>query len=110
MVNWKKESFNRINYMALPKLHLQVVTLIGGKTRMVRRKVMEHLSGLMEGDTSGNTCRMFHMGMEYSDGQMEMYFKDKSNKIKEKVMDITEWQVEPSIMDSTKMIRSTERE
>jgi hypothetical protein len=32
----------------------QMVTVIRGNTRMVRRKDMEHSSGLMETDTSGN--------------------------------------------------------
>ena len=50
------------------------------------------------------------MGMEYSDGQMELYIKDNTNKIKEKVMHITGGQVATSIMDSTRMIRSTEKE
>ena len=48
--------------------------------------------------------------MEYSDGQMELYIKDNTNKIKEKVMHITGMQPAPSIMDSTRMIRTTERE
>ncbi len=38
----KEESGYRINYMALSKLHLQMVTLIGGKSRIIRRKDMEH--------------------------------------------------------------------
>ena len=48
--------------------------------------------------------------MEYSDGQMEMHIKDNGNNVKVKVMDITGGQVATSIMDSTKMIKSTERE
>jgi hypothetical protein len=32
-----------------------MVTVIGGNARMVRKKDMEHLRGLMETDTSGNT-------------------------------------------------------
>ena len=75
--------------MALPRLHLQVATLIGGNTRIVREKDMEHMSGLMETDTLGSTCRMSNTAMEYSHGQMELYIKDKTNKVKEKVMDIT---------------------
>ena len=54
MVIRKEESGIRTNYMALSRLHLQVVTLIGGNTRMVARKVMQHLSGQMEIDTLGS--------------------------------------------------------
>jgi hypothetical protein len=64
MVISKEESGVRINYMALPRLHLQVVKLIGGNTRMVTRKVMEHMSMLMEPDTLGNSCRMSSTDME----------------------------------------------
>jgi hypothetical protein len=32
-----------------------MVTVIGGNSRMVTRKDMEHKSGLVEADTSGNT-------------------------------------------------------
>ncbi len=76
MVNNKEESFIRINYMALPSLHLMMVALIGGNRRMVTRKDMEHMSGLVEADTSVSGCRVTSTGMEYSDGQMEMYIKD----------------------------------
>ncbi len=72
---------------------------------------MQHMSILVEADTLGSGCRMTNTGMEYSDGQMEKYIKDNINKVKkEKVMDITGGQVATSIMDSTRMIRSTEKE
>ncbi len=89
---------------------MKVATLIGGNSRMVTRKDMEHLSGLMERDTLGSGCRMTNTGMEYSDGQLEMYIKDNSNKIKEKVMHITGGQMARSIMESSRMVRCTERE
>ncbi len=54
MVIRKEESSIRINYMALLRLHFQVVTLIGGNKRMVTGKVMEYLSILMETDTLGS--------------------------------------------------------
>ena len=110
MVIRREESFIRINYMALPRLHLQVVTLIGGNTRMVTRKVMEHVSGLVERDTLDSGCRVTNTGMEYSDGQVELYIRDNSNKIILKVMHNAGGQVAESIMDSTRMIRSTEKE
>ncbi len=96
--------------MVLPRLHLKVVALIGGNSRMVRRKDMEHLSGLMEGDTLGSGCRVSCTGMEYKDGQVELYIKDNSNKIILKVMHIAGGQMALSIMDNTRMIRCTERE
>jgi hypothetical protein len=110
MVIRKEQSFIRINYMALPRLHLMMATLIGGNTRMATRKVMQHISILVEADTSVSGCRVTSTGMEYSDGQMERFIKDNSNKIKEMVMDITGGLMAMSIMDSTRMIRSTEKE
>ncbi len=96
--------------MALARLHMQMVTLIGGNTRMIRRKDMEHMSGLVEVDTLGSGCRVSNTAMEYSDGQMERYIKDNSNRIKQKVMDIKGGQVAMSIMDSGKIIKCKERE
>ena len=87
-----------------------MVTLIGGNARMVKRKVMEHLSGLMETDTLGSGCRVTFTGMEYTHGHMEMYIKDNGNKITEKVMHIGGGQVAMSIMDSGRMIICTEKE
>ncbi len=86
------------------------VALIGGNARMVTRKDMEHLSGLVEADTLGSGCRMPSTGMEYSDGLVELCIKDNTNKMIEKVMDITGIQLAKSIMDSTRLIRCTERE
>ena len=65
MVNRIEESTIRINYMALPRLHLQVVALMGGDKRIITRKDMEHKSLLMEGDTLGSTYRVSNTGMEY---------------------------------------------
>ena len=89
MVKRKEESGIRINYMALPRLHMLMVALIGGNSRMVTRKDMEHLSGLTERDTLGSGYRVTCTGMEYTHGQVEMYIKDNGNKIKKMVMDIT---------------------
>jgi hypothetical protein len=44
-----------INVMDAERGNSQVVTVIGGNSRMVRRKDMEQERGLMETDTSGNT-------------------------------------------------------
>ncbi len=96
--------------MALPRLHMTMVALIGGNTRMVREKDMEHKSGLMETDTLGSTCRVPNTGMEYTHGQVEKYIMDNGNKIKKKVMDITDGQMAMSIMDSGRKVICTERE
>ncbi len=78
---------------------------------MVRGKDMEHMSMLiMEPDTLGSGCRMTSTGMEYTDGQIELYIKDNSNRIMSKVMHIEGWQVATSIMDSGRIIISTEME
>ena len=65
---------------------------------------------LVETDTSGSGCRVSNTAMEYSNGQVELYIKDNSNKIISKVMHITGGQTPMSFMDSTVMIRNTERE
>ncbi len=65
---------------------------------------------LVETNTSGSGCRVSNTGMEYSNGEVELYIKDNSNKIISKVMHITGGQTQMSFMDSTVMIRSTERE
>ncbi len=110
MVLRKEESGIRINYMALQKLHIQLVALFGGNRRIIKKKDMEHKSGLVENDILGSICRILNMGMEYSHGQMKVYIKDNGYKIAEKVMDITGGHMAMSIMDSTRMMTSTERE
>ncbi len=87
---------------------MQMVTLIGGNSRIIREKDMEHLSLLMETDKLGSTCRVTNTGMDYSHGQVEKYIKDNGNKITKKVMHITGGQVAMSIMDSSRMIICTE--
>jgi hypothetical protein len=109
MVIIKEESGISTNYMVLPRLHFKMVALIGGNTRMVARKDMEHKSGMMEADTLGNTCMVSNTGMECTDGQMERYIKGNGNKIKKMVMHISGVQVAMSIMDSGRMIICTER-
>ena len=46
-----------IIYMGLPSVQSQVVTVIGGKIRIIRETDMDHFTGLMEGDTRGNGTR-----------------------------------------------------
>ena len=58
-----------------------MVTVIRGNSRMATRKDMEHLSGLVDRDTSGSGCRISNTGMEYTDGQMEESIMDSGNRI-----------------------------
>jgi hypothetical protein len=44
-----------INNMGAQRWNTQMARVIGGNARMVKRKDMQHTSGLMETDTSGNT-------------------------------------------------------
>jgi hypothetical protein len=69
------------------------MAVIGENTRMTRGKDMEYMIMIMEADTSGNTCRIKHTGMEYSDGHMDQYIMDNANRIKEMAMHITEMQM-----------------
>jgi hypothetical protein len=55
MVRKNMENGILINYMDAERGKEQVVAVIGGNTRMVTKKDMEHSRGLMETDTSGNT-------------------------------------------------------
>jgi hypothetical protein len=48
--------------------------------------------------------------MEYTDIQVEMYTMDNGNKITDMVMDIGGGLMEMNIMNSTRMVSSTERE
>ena len=49
---------------------------------------MEHLSGLVEADTSGSGCKISDTGMEYTDGQMEEYITDNGKSIRGMASDI----------------------
>ena len=82
------ENIILVNVMAVQRRNMQVVTDIGGNTRMATGKDMEHLSGLMEGDTSGSTCRISDTGMEYTDGQMEESIMDSGNRVRRMVTEM----------------------
>jgi hypothetical protein len=96
--------------MGLPSVHIQLVTVIGGKIRMVRRKDMDHITGLMDRDTRGNTSRRRVTGMEYTDGQMEQYIMGNKNRIRKMVMAIIGGQMEMNTTESTRMTRDGETE
>jgi hypothetical protein len=70
-----------------------IMAFIGENTRMARGKDMEYMIMMMETDTSGNTCRVYHTGMEYSDGQVEQYIMVNGNRIIKMAMDIIEMQM-----------------
>ena len=71
---------------------------------------MEHLSMLMETDTSGSGCRISNTAMEYTDITVEVYTMDNGNKIRKMAMDIKGGQMVTNTMVSSKMICQTERE
>ena len=62
--------------MDAQRFNIQVATVIGGNKRIIRRKDMEQLSGLVEADISGNGCRVTCTAMEYADITVEMYTMD----------------------------------
>jgi hypothetical protein len=87
-----------------------VMAVIGENTRMATGKDMEYMIMMMEGDTSGNGCRVTDTGMEYPDGQMEQYIMDNLNRVIKMAMDIKEMQKAQNTMDSTRMTRDKEKE
>jgi hypothetical protein len=89
MVRNNLQNIILVNVMAVERGNGQMVTSIGGTSRMVRRKDMEHLSGLMETDISGSGCRVTCKGMEYTDGQTEENILDSGKRIIIMVMDIS---------------------
>jgi hypothetical protein len=80
-----------------------MVAVIGGNTRITRWKDMEHLSGLRKTDTSGSSCRISVMVMEYTDGKMEQSIMDSGNRISRMVTDIGRVLMELMIIPSGRM-------
>ena len=87
-----------------------MATVIGGNTRMVSKKDMEHGRLLVETDTSGKSVMMRNTGMEYSDGLMEEYITESTKRIREMEQDIKGGQMEKNIGDSTRMTCNGEKE
>ena len=54
MARRKLENGSTINYIAAARFDSQTATVIVGNTRIALRKNMEHLSILVEANTSGN--------------------------------------------------------
>jgi len=104
MVKNKSENGISIKCMALASLPIRMVILIMGTSRVITKKDMELISGLVETDLQGNTYKMPKKVTEYSHGQMEIYIKDNGNKIIEKVMHISNGLMAINITDSGKMI------
>jgi hypothetical protein len=90
--------------MAASRFTIQVAAVIQANSRMGTTKDMEHMSGLVETDTSGNGLRMSNTGMEYSDELKDMYTMDNGNKIRKMAMDILDGKMVTNTMGSTKMI------
>ena len=75
---------------------------------MAARKDMEHLSMLMETDTLDNTFRVSNTGMEYTDGQMEVYTMDSGKKIIKMATDITRKLMVQNITDHGRITQDGE--
>jgi hypothetical protein len=110
MVQKFKENGILITYMGAERWNGQVVTVIGGITRMVTTKDMEHGRRLMETDTSGNTWMITSTGMEYTDGQVEEYITENGNRVIKMAKDIKGGQMAMNIGESTRMTCNGERE
>jgi hypothetical protein len=87
-----------------------MVTVIGGNVRIITTKDMDHITGLMDRDTRGNSSRRSVTGMEYTDGQMEQYIMGNKNRIRKMVMAIIGIHLAMNTTESTRMIRDGEME
>ena len=94
--------------MAVERRNMQMVKSIGGNSTMTTGKDMQHLSGLMETDTSGSGCRVTNTGMEYTDTQMEQYIMDSGNRIRGLVTHIGGMLMAQNTMDHGRMTHDGE--
>ena len=69
LVKRKEENGILINYKEAQRLNIQVAKVIGGNSMIIKRKDMEHMSGLLVRDT----CSVSETGMKYLDNQVAMY-------------------------------------
>jgi hypothetical protein len=110
VVRSKQENGIWINYMGLPSVHFQMVTVIGGRIRIITTKDMDHFTGLMETDTRGNGSRVSNVGMEYTDTQMEQYIMGNTNRIRVMVMGIIGFHLAMNTTESSRIVRYGEME
>jgi hypothetical protein len=99
-----------INYMGLPSVHFQVVKVFGGNIRIMTRKDMDQLTGMMERDTRGNSSRVSGTGMEYTDCQVEEYIMGSSNRARVMVMGIIGFHLAMNTTESSRIVRYGEME
>jgi hypothetical protein len=64
----------------------------------------------METDSSGNTVMISETGMEYTDGLMDQYITENTNRIINMVKVIRGGQMEKNIGESGRITRNVERE
>jgi hypothetical protein len=96
--------------MALASVNIQVVTVIGGKSRITRIKDMDYGPGLMDRDTWGKRSKMMMiMSMEYADGLMDRYIMANTNKARKMVMVFSGFHLAMNTTDSSRMIRGGEK-
>jgi hypothetical protein len=69
VVKSKEENGILINYKEAQRLNIQVAKVIGGNSMIIKRKDMEHMSGLLVRDT----CNVSETGMKYLKIQVAMY-------------------------------------
>ena len=106
----KQENIILINYMDAQRFNSQMVTVIGGNIRMIRKKDMERLSLQVEANKLGNTSRKTVTGTEYTGGQMEECIKENSNRVKAMVMAISGIKMAMNITENTRMTRCRDME
>jgi hypothetical protein len=104
------EKYILINSMDATKLNSQVEIIIGENTKIIKRKDMQLLSGLMEKDSSDNTWMIAYTDMEYTDGLMEQFIKESINRIRKMGKHITGGPVAINIGESGRMTWNMEKE
>jgi hypothetical protein len=110
MVRNNMEKCILMNSMDATKLNSQVEIVIGENARIIKRKDMQLLSGLMEKDSSDYTWMIANTDMEYTDGLMEKFIVESLNRIILMAKDITGAPVAINIGESTKMTWNMEKE
>ena len=110
MVRSKSENGILIIKMAAERWNMQVATVIGEDTRMTTGKDMEYSRVLMETDTWGNSRMIYYTAMEYTDGLMDQYIMENTNRVRKMVTDTREMQMATNIAENSIMTCYGERE